>query len=219
MRKLSLILLALASVVSCGRHMPAPQDPHTKIENAVRAQLELYPASTLQDLYKSFFQAEFGAEHIVADTSSAGRYLDRELAIPDRSTILYEPIGADSSFFRVHLIVVQSGMITRQQLFDTFLGGVHEVSIPDIESWGTKWAEIESVIDSMGLNLPDYLTDKNAISAVLESGDYAMHHSQVFGQSYDPHYRIIRKDLFFKQLLPFLPKNPERSFQPEFRLP
>ena len=66
-----------------------------KIKNAVNVQMSLYPEARLQDLYKAFFQAEFGPEHIIADTLSAGRYLDSELLIPD-TDIMYEPIGADN---------------------------------------------------------------------------------------------------------------------------
>jgi hypothetical protein len=49
-----------------------------KIKAAVNSQMSLYPEASLQDLYKAFFQAEFGPEHIIADTASAGRYLDSE---------------------------------------------------------------------------------------------------------------------------------------------
>jgi len=205
MRRALIVIVAMAFVISCkDNRVSGNQDFRVKVENAVRRQLDLYPESTLQDLYKSFFQAEFGAEHIVADTTSAGKYLDRELGTPDKSSIRYEPIGADSSFFRVHLNVVQAGLVSRQQLFDAFLQGVHAVSIPEIDTWVGKWADIQSIIDSMGLDFPNYDSDKESISSVLESGSYAMHHSEEFERLYDPHYRIIRKDLFYDQLYPYL---------------
>ena len=42
-----------------------------------------FPKSTLQDLYKSFFQDRFGPGHIIADEASAMRYLQYELATMD----------------------------------------------------------------------------------------------------------------------------------------
>lgn len=171
-----------------------------KIKNAVNAQMSLYPESRLQDLYKAFFQAEFGPEHIIADTLSAGRYLDSELLIPDNSDIMYEPIGVDSAFFRVHLCAVQSGKITRNELFDAFISGARKVESDEISKWTEKWRKIESVITSMNIQLPDYESDRIAIDSLLNTGQYALHHSQEFRTKYDPHYRIVRKDLFCERL-------------------
>lgn len=176
-----------------------------KIMDAVNLHMSIYPETTLQDLYKSFFQAEFGAEHIVADTTGSGKYLSSELQTPDvKNDILYEPIGADSSFFRVHLKAVQKGYITRNMLFDAFLKGVYTVEIPQIESWAQTWPHICSVIESMNLGLENMDSDKENINNILQSGEYASHHSEKFSEEYDPHYRIIRKDVFYNELFPYL---------------
>ncbi len=86
-----LILFATRSVVSC----PLSVD---KIQKSVRRQLNDFPKSTLQDLYKSFFQDRFGPGHLVSDTSMAGRYLRHEL---NNSTVFhekyYEPTGYESN--------------------------------------------------------------------------------------------------------------------------
>lgn len=175
-----------------------------KVRAAVKLHQESYPKLQLNDLYKAFFQAEFGAEHIVADTTAAAKYLNRELTIPDHGKMLYEPIGADSTFFRVHLNAVQKGFITRDQLFHAFLAGVHKVEIPQINKWVQTWQVIEQIILSMDLQLPNLEEDKKAIHALLESGEYASHHSPLFEETYEPHYRIIRKDAFYKELYPYL---------------
>lgn len=151
-----------------------------KTADAVRLQMALYPQSRLQDLYKAFFQAEFGAEHIVPDTASAGRYLDAELMMPDSSDVLFEPVGADSSYFRVHLRAVQEGILRRQELFDLFIAGVHKVEIPQIDRWRARWPRIRKVIDGMGLDLPEYARDRARIDSVLATGAYAIHHSPAF---------------------------------------
>jgi hypothetical protein len=171
-----------------------------KIEDAVNSQMSFYPEARLLDLYKAFFQAEFGPEHIIADTASAGRYLDSELLIPDNSDIMYEPIGADSAFFRVHLWAVQSGRISRNELFDAFISGARKVESDEISKWAEKWHKIESVIESMNLQLTGYEADRAAIDSLLNAGQYALHHSQQFRDKYDPHYRIVRKDLFYERL-------------------
>lgn len=194
---LSVSVIALTLATSC-------QTEEGKIREAVLHQVGLYPELTLVDLYKAFFQAEFGAGHMVSDTAVAGRYLDYELAIPDSTEVLFEPIGSDASYFRVHLVCVQKGYLSRNQLFSAFLGGVSEVSDFQIREWELSWKKIESVIDGMNLDLENYSTDKEQISSLLAAGQYAVHHSRIFNEKYNPHYRIVRRDIFEKELLPFL---------------
>lgn len=189
-----IFLILTILLVSC------VNDDIIKIRDAVNNQMSLYPEARLQDLYKAFFQAEFGPEHIIADTLSAGRYLDSELQIPDSSDIMYEPIGADSAFFRVHLCAVQSGRISRNELFNAFISGARKVEADEIAAWVEKWRKIESVIASMNMQLPDYESDRITIDSLLNTGQYALHHSQQFRDKYDPHYRIVRKDLFCERL-------------------
>lgn len=203
-----LTVISILLLLTC---LPQDLSEDRKTLEAVEHHLALYPEARLQDLYKAFFQAEFGAEHIVADTASAGRYLDYELTVPDTSTVFYEPIGADSSYFRVHLRCVQEGYITRDELFHAFLGGVSKVSVPHIEEWKDTWRHIESIIRSAHPDLPDYDSDRAAIEELLDSGHYALHHSKPFSDAYDPHYRIVRKDLFYKELMnPIMKAVPRR---------
>jgi len=194
MKKAALII-ALAVSVCCTN----PSDDF--IRTAVRNHLALYPAAHLQDLYKAFFQAEFGPEHIISDTLSAGKYLDRELQIPDSSKVYCEPLGTDSSYFRVHLSAVQRGLLTRDELFDAFVRGSRKIEPQDIVEWKDKWDEIVLTIESMNLSLPDFESDKMAIDSLLNSGNYAFHHSQAFRDNYAPHYRIVRKDIFYDVLM------------------
>lgn len=189
------LVLTLAS--SC-------QTENERIREAVRHQVGLYPGLSLIDLYKAFFQAEFGAGHMVSDTAAAGRYLDYELTLPDESEVLYEPIGAEASYFRVHLVCVQKAFLTRNQLFDAFVRGVSEVTDEQISRWRSSWAGIESVIDEMNLELGNYSADKERIDSLLNEGQYAVHHSKSFNEKYNPHYRIVRGDIFTKELLPYL---------------
>ncbi len=195
------IVLFLGFFCSCGSG-----GTEVRIRKAVQSQLALYPDLTLIDLYKSFFQAEFGAGHIVADTVSAGGYLDYELTVPDTSDIFFEPIGPDSSYYRVHLNCVQKGFISRQQLFDAFLSGVSPVQASQLDNWKVTWQRIVSVIDGMHLDMDDYDEDKAAIEHLLSSGEYAVHHSDVFSVKYNPHYRIVRGDIFRSKILPYLPQ-------------
>ena len=196
-----LIFFTTKSVVCC----PLSVD---KIKESVERQLNDFPKSTLQDLYKSFFQDRFGPGHLVSDTSMAGKYLRHEL---NNSIVFhekyYEPTGYESNYYRVNLSVIKENKISYQDFFDAFLRSVENVNLNDIEEWKTEWAEIESVIISMDLNLENFEEDLEMIHSVLEEGNYAIHHSDIYNSEYNPHYRIIEKSIFEKEILPLLEIN------------
>ncbi|MDR1624753.1 MAG: hypothetical protein LBS04_07255 [Tannerellaceae bacterium] len=193
------IVLALA-LTSC------KDTKSERIRTAVKSQLSLYPESTLQDIYKNFFQDYFGPGHMVSDTTSAGAYLDRELASfehPDGA--YYEPTGSNGNFFRVNLSVIKEGLISRDAFFDAFLRSVSNIQTITLEQWEGEWQEIDSVIHTMDLSLAGYEQERAKIFSLLEQGKYVMHHSEPFSKAYDPHYRIIGREIFQKEIRPLLP--------------
>ncbi len=200
------ILLAVAAMVlliSCNRANPT----HTKIRQSVERQLELYPESTLRDLYKNFFQDRFGPGHIIADNTAADRYLRYELnAAEGLEGLDYEPTGYEGRFYRVNLGVIADGRVPYDKYFDAFVRSVNGIKPISIEQWRTEWHEIDSVIMSMGLQLENYSADRAEIKALIEGGDYVMHHSQRFNDHYQPHYRIIERTIFENEILPLLSK-------------
>ena len=200
------ILLAVAAIVlliSCNRANPT----HTKIRQSVERQLELYPESTLRDLYKNFFQDRFGPGHIIADNTAADRYLRYELnAAESFEGLDYEPTGYEGRFYRVNLGVIADGRVPYEKYFDAFVRSVNNIKPISIEQWRTEWHEIDSVIMSMGLQLENYSVDRAEIKALIEGGDYVMHHSQRFNDHYQPHYRIIERTIFENEILPLLSK-------------
>jgi hypothetical protein len=52
--------------------------------------------------------------------------------------------------------------------------------------------------------LPNYEEDARAIEALLAQGYYAVHHSKAYNLHYQPHYRLIEKKIFEKEILPLL---------------
>jgi uncharacterized protein (UPF0262 family) len=178
-----------------------------QIRVAVKNQLSLYPKSTLQDIYKNFFQDYFGPGHIVSDTTSAGAYLDREFASFEQADgPYYEPTGYNGNFFRVNLSVIKEGLISRDAFFDAFLRSVSNIQIITLEEWEGEWQEIDAVIHTMNLPLADYEQERAKIFSLLEQDKYVMHHSEPFSEAYDPHYRIIRREIFLKEIRPQLPQ-------------
>lgn len=199
------ILLAVATMTlfACSRVNPT----HEKIRQSVERQLELYPESTLRDLYKNFFQDRFGPGHIIADNTAADRYLRYELNTAEGFEGLdYEPTGYEGRFYRVNLGVIADGRVPYDKYFDAFVRSVSGITPISIDEWSKEWHEIDSVIVSMGLQLEDLSADRAEIKALIEGGDYVMHHSQRFNDHYQPHYRIIERTIFENEILPLLNK-------------
>lgn len=176
-----------------------------QVRAAVTQQMQQYPASTLQDIYKNFFQDRFGPGHIVPDTARAGAYLRQELAlVQDLDVPLYEACAERKTYYRVSLAAIKSGLVSYEVFFSAFIRSVTALPSVDVSDWAKEWASIEKIIRSMSLDLPNYEEDARAIEALLAQGYYAVHHSEAYNLHYQPHYRLIEKKIFEKEILPLL---------------
>ena len=185
------------------------------IRTAVDLQMEQYPASTLQDIYKNFFQDRLGPGHLLADTAQAGLRLREELLNPYPASKYYEPIGYTHNYYRVDLAVVWDSIVSYTQLMEAFTKSTQSITPANVERWKKEWQTIETVIAEMNLNLINYDTDKATIDNMLEQGKYMMRHSKTFNANYNPHYRIIEKNIFNKLLLPAIEqKTSNQKLQP-----
>lgn len=176
-----------------------------RIRQSVERQMERYPHSTLRDLYKNYFQDRFGPGHIIADEKAADNYLRYELK--NSATMEgndYEPTGYEERFMRVNLSVIADGRVPYDKYLSAFVRSVNGIEPITIEQWREEWAVIDEVINKMNFNLPNYEADRAEIWALLERGEYVMHHSKLFEQHYDPHYRIIEREIFQREILPLI---------------
>lgn len=176
-----------------------------EVRKSVNRQMNTYPESTLKDLYKSFFQDRFGPGHIIGDTTAAKNYLLSELA-SDTTTSgeLTEATGWKQNFYRVNLSAVKNNLVSQEVLLDALIRSANEVEPITIEEWRKEWNKIEAVIKAMNLALPDYENDSEDINEKLKKGNYVGHHSEAYNKAYKPHYRIISKKIFKKEILPLI---------------
>ncbi|MCK9399030.1 MAG: hypothetical protein M0Q51_03405 [Bacteroidales bacterium] len=174
---------------------PGCRTDNPEIRQAVTNQLQRYPESSLQDIYKSFFQDEFGPGHLLEDTAGARNYLVYELSeMASSGNHVAEPCGVGKNFYRVPLDLVKDGIISDNSLFSAFMESASSFRLPDIELWKKKWVEIVIVIERMNLNLPNFDEDKKSLADMHRQGETAMHHSQQYEELYKPHYRILGKE-------------------------
>ena len=178
------------------------------IKTFVSQQMTEYPKSHLLDLYKSCFQDYMGAEHLVSDRERVKAYLEEELTTTDINDLpewYYEPCGIKGRYVRVSLRTVKEGLITEDMLLDAFIRSAN-TKRPSVKSWNRKWHKIIGTIDRMNLNLPDYDREKQFIDSLLSVGRYAISHSADYREAYHPHYRIIERRIFEKELKPLIDK-------------
>ena len=177
------------------------------VESFVTGLLQQYPEARLLDIYKSSFQDYMGAEHLVGDIESARGYLEQELSTTtsvDLQDWYYEPCGVEGRYVRISLKAVIDGKITPEVLLDAFVRSANGSERPTVEQWTDRWHQMIAVIDSMSLDLPHYEEDKQFIEKVLAMGKYAISHSPEYRDAYSPHYRIVRRDIFDKELKPLI---------------
>ena len=176
------------------------QDDHSlAIREAIERQMATYPESTLQDIYKSFYQDRFGPGHMISDTASARSYLMRELAeMSDTMVVYYDPTGSEGRFVRVYLSAVADSLITTEQLLDAFIQSANEVQEPQTD-WATEWEDIVGVIQKYDLDVNDFEALQPMLSEAAQNHQ-AVHHSQAYREAYHPHYRIVEREVLQKIL-------------------
>ena len=199
----------LATVALLGSVLLQAQD----IQRFLDIQMQTYPKSRLLDIYKSCFQDYMGAEHLVSDRQVVKSYLDQELestALDDLLPWYYEPCGIDSTYFRVSLRAVKEGLISADLLLDAFVRSANSVERPSVASWTVRWHKIIGTIDSLHLALPHFAEDRQFIDSVLTAGKYAISHSPDYREAYHPHYRIVERHIFEREIRPHLPHASSR---------
>ena len=175
------------------------------IRRAVERQLADYPQSTLQDVYKSFYQNRFGTGHMISDPAATERYLYQELEAmtadpPVGDARHWEPVGADTQYVRVSLRAVADGKVTVQQLNNAFVRSAQvQCSVPF--DWATEWQTVLQTIADNHLPVADVATDSSRLAG-MSRANAAAHHSRRYNAAYHPHYRVVRREIFEAEIRP-----------------
>ena len=165
------------------------------IVQAIHEELALHPKATLQDLYKAFFQGSFGPGHMIENASSAQEYLLKEIEqATEYDSVLWQSVGYEKQYYRVNLRLVRDGKLPAEELITAFTASANSATPPSLEAWMKEWQDIVGIVGEMGLNLANFRNDKQRIEENLRNGLVACHHSEVYRNTYHPHYRIVSKE-------------------------
>lgn len=107
-------------------------------------------------------------------------------------------------YVRVSIRAIKEGLIKEDMLLDAFIRSANTSERPSVESWRDRWHVIIGTIDQMQLQLPNYDKDKQFIESILSAGKYAISHSPEYREAYHPHYRIVEKGIFEREIKPLI---------------
>ena len=217
---ISVALFVLPMFFSCSstQHQVASIQSSDSIamRHAITEMIMERPEATLQDIYKSCFQDYFGPAHIIANRHSARDYIVKELlhaTITDSS--YYEPCGWRGNYVRVNLNVLTDSIISADAFAELFFRSTPNSTPVVDEQWINEWNKIASlvkeIVQEQAPRLPRKMAliehferDSSLIDNLLKEGKYVMHHSEEYSNAYNPHYRIIRRDIFEQEILPLI---------------
>lgn len=158
---------------------------------------------TLQDCYKAAYQSYWGAEHLVSDTAAVVRYIEYELSRCDTTTMRTPDIEPLGDYYRVSLRLVQRGVVTADEIVNLFIRSARPTN-KSLEGWLTLW---ETVREGELQRHPE-LRDEQLIAELNQAAQQraAVHHSTTYRDYYQPHYRLIKRELVesLPQLAPYL---------------
>ena len=192
------LLIVMVSMASSAQEMH-----RMALRMAVERQFSDYPESTLQDIYKAFYQEHFGPEHMISDIERVGSYLQSELSMmgeEDRSRVYFESIGVEGNYVRVYLDAITDGLITVDQLLQAFVESANAGNEP-VTDWATKWEAIVEVIDEIK---PGFGAEEREQLRQASLNNQAVHHSTIYAATYHPHYRIVERSIFEQTIAPLL---------------
>ena len=170
-------------------------------------QIENHPNQTLQDVYKSCYQDEYGPGHLISNESSAINSLLQEINTIEKDyapITLFERTGIYGNYLRVDLTLVRDGIIPFFVLFRALTISATIGGQKSDENWSTIWSEIVEEIKNQGLKFEHFEEDLANLDTISKSEDKVVHHSEMYENVYHPHYRIIEKNAFEKFIKPFI---------------
>ena len=172
MKRLALIFATLLLSINT---LSAQSLDYVKIKAFVDMNIGAFPKSTLQDIYKNFYQAVYGPEHLVTDSAKVIAYIEEELKQDFNNkfpTVQY--LGISDKFVRVNLDIIgaEETRISTEMLADCFMRSSQTKGDMPIEEFRSQWRQVVDYIISSGIQLENFSQDSLYIESILAQGQY-----------------------------------------------
>ena len=160
----------------------------------LKEQLRKYPAMHLQDCVKLLYQRFLGSEHMVMSEESCYEMLvsEKEKIGTDVSFPAYEELGENSCRFNLLPLSGDSG--TLHTLTNLFIKSTKTLSENIPHQRKIFEASLTMLLNLVNEGqLPfDYDESRKFLQQYIEAGYPAVHHSQIYRDTYHPAYRLMR---------------------------
>ena len=170
-------------------------------------QIENHPKQTLQDVYKSCYQDEYGPGHLIPNETTAINSLLQEINSIEEDynpITLFEETGLNGNYLRVDLTLIQKEVVPFFVLFRALIISANIGSQKTDDDWSNIWTEIVDEIRNSTLTFENFEEDVVRLDEISKSKDKVVHHSELYENTYHPHYRIIEKSVFEKYIKSFI---------------
>lgn len=147
---------------------------HAQCSEALKEYAARYPQAQREDLYKLVFQDLYGPGHLLTDSAAAMRYLSREVEQMSDTAYPEYMRSVDDGPFPLYEYTLCDSAFVRVNLVLVKRG---VISLPELVSAVMRSSE--------GMVTPD--------------SKFVMSHSAAFKAACDPHYRIVRRDIFERE--------------------
>ena len=147
---------------------------HAQCAEALKEYAARYPMAEPIDLYKLVFQDLYGPGHLLTDSAAAMRYISAEVAQMSDTAYPEYMRSVDDGPFPLYEYTLCDSAFVRVNLVLVKRG---VISLPELVSAVMRSTE--------GMVTPD--------------SKYVMSHSAAFKAACDPHYRIVRRDIFERE--------------------
>ena len=175
----------------------------------LREQIKNHPNQTLQDVYKSCYQDEYGPGHLISNESSAINSLYQEINSIEKDynpKTLIEKTGIYGNYLRVDLTLIRDGIVPFFVLFKALTISAQIGGQKTDKNWDKIWNKIAQAIIDSDIRFENFEEDLERLEKISKSDDKVVHHSDMYEKIYHPHYRIIEKNVFDNVIKPFINK-------------
>ncbi|MEG1808913.1 MAG: hypothetical protein RR244_03590 [Oscillospiraceae bacterium] len=147
----------------------------------------------MTDIVKLIYQNEFAGGHAIADAQDSARWLSEEWEIvtEDETCELKEDIG--NGLVRLHLAAAKAQNIPQDAINDAFVA-TSNTNAGNVVSFESKLVFAQNLCEcKMLFAAADF---RRFLADYRKQNLPAIHHSEVFRNSYFPHYRVISSRYF-----------------------
>jgi len=157
-----------------------------KFKEILIRHLEQYPLMQAEDIYKLAYQFSFGPGHFFINEEEALKRLFNEAEQVNEKEMEIVEVG--NGYYRYHLVNDET---TLRKIYEAFIKTIKEGKPSNID-FESLLNEIGSYLNNLIISF-DSNNFTNLTNEMKQKGYPAISHSDLYRNTYHPHYRLVKK--------------------------